>query len=191
MAADHPVAGYVAGLAFATTQTAAASGALSWLLLEWWHQRRPTALGIASGILAGLVAITPAAGHVTPAAALVFGFLAAVLCYFAVQLKQRLGYDDSLDAFGVHGVGGVTGALLTGVFCFMPVVGLTHGGGLGQLLKQGVGVGAALVFAVVGTLVIGGLLKATLGLRATDEEERDGLDVSVHGERAYHQAIAS
>ena len=191
VAADHPVAGYVAGLAFATTQTAAAAGALAWLLIEWWHQRRPTALGIASGILAGLVAITPAAGHVTPAAALFFGAVASCLCYVAVQMKQRLGYDDSLDAFGVHGVGGITGALLTGVFCFMPVVGLTHGGGLGQLFKQAVGVGAAIVFAIVGTLVIGYVLKATIGLRASDEEERDGLDISVHGERAYHQAIAS
>jgi Amt family ammonium transporter len=191
VAADHPVAGYVAGLAFATTQTAAAAGALSWLLIEWWHQRRPTALGVASGILAGLVAITPAAGHVTPGAALVFGAIAAALCYAAVQMKQRLGYDDSLDAFGIHGVGGVTGALLTGVFCFLPVVGLTHGGGAGQLVKQAVGVGVAIVFAAVGTLVIGLVLKAAIGLRATDEEERDGLDISVHGERAYHQTISS
>jgi ammonium transporter, Amt family len=128
---------------------------------------------------------------VTPAAALFFGAIASCLCYAAVQLKSRFGYDDSLDAFGVHGVGGITGALLTGVFCFMPVVGLTHGGGAGQLLKQAVGVGAAIVFAIVGTVVIAYILKATIGLRATDEEERDGLDISVHGERAYHQAIAS
>ena len=191
VAADHPVAGYVAGLAFATTQTAAASGALAWLLIEWLHQGRPTALGLASGILAGLVAITPAAGHVTPAAALAFGVIAAALCFVAIQMKQRLGYDDSLDAFGVHGVGGVTGALLTGVFCFLPVAGLTHGGGAGQLVKQAVGVGTAITFAVAGTLAIGLLLKATIGLRAADEQERDGLDISVHGERAYRNAIAS
>jgi len=191
VAADHPVAGYVAGLAFATTQTAAAAGAVMWLLIEWWHQRRPTSLGLASGILAGLVAITPAAGHVIPAAALVFGAVAAALCYGAVQVKQRLGYDDSLDAFGVHGVGGVVGALLTGVFCFTPVVGLVMGGGGGQLVKQAVGVAVAIVFAAVGTLVIAGGLRATIGLRATDDEERDGLDISVHGERAYHQGIAS
>jgi ammonium transporter, Amt family len=117
--------------------------------------------------------------------------VASALCYTAVQMKQRFGYDDALDAFGVHGVGGIIGALLTGVFCFMPVVGLTHGGGAGQLLKQAIGVGATIVFAVVGTLVIGYVLKATIGLRATDAEERDGLDISVHGERAYHQAIAS
>jgi Amt family ammonium transporter len=191
VAADHPVAGYVAGLAFATTQTAAASGALTWLLIEWWHQRRPTSLGLVSGILAGLVAITPAAGHVIPAAALLFGVLASVVCYSAVQMKQHFGYDDSLDAFGVHGVGGLLGALLTGVFCFTPVAGLMMGGGADQLVKQAVGAGVAIVFAVAGTCVIALALKATVGLRASDEEERDGLDVTVHGERAYHQVIAS
>ena len=191
VAADHPVAGYVAGLAFATTQTAAAAGAVMWLLIEWWHQRRPTSLGLASGILAGLVAITPAAGHVIPAAALVFGALAAAGCYAAVQVKSRLGYDDSLDAFGVHGIGGILGALLTGVFCFTPVAGLLAGGGAGQLVKQAVGAGVAIVFAGLGTLVIAAVLRATIGLRATDEQERDGLDISVHGERAYHQGIAS
>ena len=191
VAADHPVAGYVAGLAFATTQTAAAAGALTWLLIEWRRQRRPTSLGLASGILAGLVAITPAAGYVIPAAALLFGVLAAGACYGAVQLKQRLGYDDSLDAFGVHGVGGMLGALLTGVFCFTPVAGWALGGGAAQLVKQAAGVGVAVVFAALGTLLIAGVLKATIGLRATDEQERDGLDVTVHGERAYHQVISS
>jgi Amt family ammonium transporter len=191
VAADHPVAGYIAGLAFATTQTAAAAGALSWLLIEWAHQRRPTSLGLASGILAGLVAITPAAGHVAPAAALLFGALAAAFCYIGVQMKSRFGYDDSLDAFGIHGVGGLVGALLTGVFCFTPVAGLVYAGGGGQLLKQLVGSAAAVGFAVAGTLVLGLALKATVGLRATDDQERDGLDISVHGERAYHQAISS
>jgi len=191
VAIDHPVAGHVAGLAFATTQTAAAAGALTWLLIEWWHQRRPTSLGLASGILAGLVAITPAAGHVTPAAALVFGAVAATLCFLAVQVKPRFGYDDSLDAFGVHGVGGLIGALLTGLFCFIPVAGWAMGGGPGQFVKQAVGAGVAVAFAAAGTFVIAALLKATVGLRATDEEERDGLDISVHGERAYHQVISS
>jgi Amt family ammonium transporter len=191
VAIERPVAGHVAGLAFATTQTAAAAGALTWLLLEWHHQGRPTSLGLASGIIAGLVAITPAAGHVVPAAALLFGALAALACYGAVQLKHRFSYDDSLDAFGVHGVGGMLGALLTGVFCFTPVAGLALGGGVTQLGKQAVGVGVAIVFAVAGTLLIGALLRATLGLRATDEQERDGLDISVHGERAYHQVISS
>jgi len=191
VAAEHPVAGYTAGLAFATTQSAAAAGALTWLLIEWWHQRRPTSLGLVSGILAGLVAITPAAGHVIPASALLMGALASACCYSAVQMKQRVGYDDSLDAFGVHGVGGLVGALLTGVFCFTPVAGLVMGGGVSQLVKQAVGAGVAIVFAVAGTCVIALALKATLGLRATDEQERDGLDVTVHGERAYHQVISS
>jgi Amt family ammonium transporter len=106
-------------------------------------------------------------------------------------MKQRFGYDDSLDAFGVHGVGGLLGALLTGVLCFTPVAGLAMGGGAGQLVKQAVGAGVAIVFAVAGTCVIALALKATIGLRASDEEERDGLDVTVHGERAYHQVIAS
>jgi Amt family ammonium transporter len=191
VAADHPVAGYVAGLAFATTQTAAASGALTWLLIEWWHNRRPTSLGLVSGILAGLVAITPAAGHVVPAAALAFGAIAATVCYGAVQMKQRFDYDDSLDAFGIHGIGGLSGALLTGVFCFTPVAGLALGGGATQLLKQAAGAGVGIAFAVAGTCVIALILKATIGLRTTDEQERDGLDVTVHGERAYHHVIAS
>jgi Amt family ammonium transporter len=191
VAADHPVAGYVAGLAFATTQTAAASGALTWLLIEWWRNRRPTSLGLVSGVLAGLVAITPAAGHVVPAAALAFGAIAATVCYGAVQMKQHFDYDDSLDAFGIHGIGGLSGALLTGVFCFTPVAGLVLGGGATQLLKQAAGAGVSIAFAVVGTCVIAFILKATIGLRTTDEQERDGLDVTVHGERAYHHVIAS
>lgn len=185
VAVDHPVAGHIAGLAFTTTQTAAAAAALVWILVEWLHQGKPTTLGIASGIIAGLVAITPAAGHVQPVYALVFGAAASVVCYLAVQLKSKLRYDDTLDAFGVHGVGGALGALLTGVFCFTPVIGLIGGDGT-QLLKQAVGVGFGAAWAIVGTLVIGGLLKATIGLRASPAEERDGLDISVHGERGYH-----
>jgi Amt family ammonium transporter len=191
VAAEHPVAGHIAGLAFATTQTAAAAGALTWLLIEWWHQRRPTSLGLVSGILAGLVAITPAAGHVIPAAALAFGALGAAACYGAVQMKQRFTYDDSLDAFGVHGVGGLVGALLTGVFCFMPVAGLAAGGGGAQLVKQAAGAAVAIVFATSGTFIIARVLEATIGLRTSDEQERDGLDVTMHGERAYHTVVAS
>jgi ammonium transporter, Amt family len=189
VAVEHPVAGYVAGLAFTTTQTAAAAAALSWLLLEWRHQGKPTGLGLASGIIAGLVAITPAAGHVQPAAALAIGAIAALVCYGSVQAKGWLGYDDSLDAFGVHGVGGTVGALLTGVFCFTPVAGLLAGGGGGQLVKQAVGVLVATGFAAAGTLLIAALLRVTVGLRASDDEERDGLDISVHGERAYHGSV--
>jgi Amt family ammonium transporter len=144
-----------------------------------------------SGILAGLVAITPAAGHVIPAAALAFGAIAAALCYFAVQVKQRFEYDDALDAFGVHGVGGLIGALLTGIFCFTPVAGLVYGGGVTQLLKQAAGAGVGIAYGMAGTFVIASILKATIGLRTTDEQERDGLDITVHGERAYHNVIAS
>ncbi len=189
VAVEHPVAGYSAGLAFATTQTAAAAAALVWMLLEWRHQGKPTSLGLASGIIAGLVAITPAAGHVQPVWALFIGGLASLVCYLAVQLKSRLGYDDSLDAFGVHGIGGMLGAVLTGVFCFTPVQGLLFGGGFSQVGKQLLGVAAAIVFSVVGTLVIGLIIKAAIGLRATDEQERDGLDISVHGERGYHGGV--
>jgi ammonium transporter, Amt family len=191
VAADHPVAGHIAGLAFATTQSAAAAGGLTWLLVEWWHQRRPTSLGIVSGILAGLVAITPAAGHVTPLAALGFGVVAAAMCYAAVQAKSRFEYDDALDAFGVHGIGGLTGALLTGVFCFTPVAGLIAGGGFAQLGRQALGAAVAIIFAVAGTFVIARVLGATIGLRTSDDQERDGLDVTMHGERAYHHVVSS
>ncbi|MBS0198114.1 MAG: ammonium transporter [Planctomycetes bacterium] len=191
VAVEHPVAGFSAGLAFATTQTAAAAAALMWMLVEWRHQGKPTSLGLASGIIAGLVAITPAAGHVQPMWALVIGALASIVCYWAVQLKGKLGYDDSLDAFGVHGVGGLLGALLTGVFCFTPVAGLVAGGGFGQLGKQVLGCAAAIAFACVGTAVIAAVLQATIGLRASDEQERDGLDISVHGERGYHAGVGA
>jgi len=185
VAADKPVAGGVAGLAFTTTQSAAAAAGLMWMLVERWRHGKVTSLGLASGIVAGLVAVTPAAGHVKPWAALLIGAAASVVCYFAVQLKGRLGYDDSLDAFGVHGVGGVLGALLTGVFCFTPAQGVLFGH-FGQLGKQALGVGAAIVFAGAGTFVIATVLKLTMGLRVPDTEERDGLDVLVHGERGYH-----
>ena len=185
VAVEHPVAGASAGLAFATTQTAAATAALVWMLIEWHHTGKPTSLGMASGIVAGLVAITPAAGHVTPLWAIVIGGLSSVICYGAVRMKSRLGYDDSLDAFGVHGVGGIWGALATGLFAVTPVVGLL-GGNVGQLGKQALGVGVTIVFAGLGTLLIGGLLKASIGLRVSEQQERDGLDISAHGERGYH-----
>ncbi|MFO0675199.1 MAG: ammonium transporter [Polyangiaceae bacterium] len=185
VAVEVPVSGHVAGLAFATTQTAAASAALTWMLLEWKLLAKPTGLGIATGCIAGLVAITPAAGHVTPLWALVIGSITAVVCFRAVQLKSRFRYDDALDAFGVHGVGGAVGAILTGVFCFMPSRGLIFGSGL-QLAKQFAGVGAAAVFAGIGTFVLAKLVDRTMGLRVTEEQEGDGLDISLHGERAYH-----
>lgn len=186
--AETPVAGHIAGLAFTTTQSAAASAALVWMLVEWWHRGKPTSLGMASGIVAGLVAVTPAAGHVQPIWAMVIGAVASMVCYGAVQLKGRLGYDDSLDAFGVHGVGGLWGALATGIFCTIPVTGLIGGSGV-QLWKQTVGVAVAIVFSFVGTLIIGLIVKATVGLRVAEQQERDGLDISVHSERGYHMQM--
>ncbi len=182
---SEPAAGWTAGLAFTTTQTAAAAAALVWVLIEWKHRGKPTSLGIASGIVAGLVAVTPAAGHITPLYALVIGGVASLLCYGAVQLKGKLGYDDSLDAFGVHGVGGAWGAIATGIFCSVGASGLIFGD-VGQFGKQVAGVGVAAVFAFVGTLIIGLAVKHTMGLRVTEEQERDGLDLTVHGEQGYH-----
>ena len=185
VAVEHPVAGASAALAFATTQTAAATAALVWLMIEWLQTGKPTSVGMASGIVAGLVAITPAAGHVMPLAAVVIGAVASLVCYGAVRLKSRLGYDDSLDAFGVHGVGGIWGALATGLFCVIPVAGL-FGGNPAQLMKQLLGVMVTLAFAGFGTFVIASLLRVTMGLRVSEQQERDGLDITVHGERGYH-----
>ena len=185
VAFDPPVAGAIAGLAFTTTQTAAAAAALVWMLLEWKHTGKPTSVGMASGIVAGLVAITPGAGHVMPMYALLIGGVASAVCYFAVQMKNRFGYDDALDAFGVHGVGGIWGALATGIFCSIPVKGLIFGE-FAQVGKQLAGIGAGIALAVVGTLVISLVVKAALGLRVSEAQERDGLDISVHGERGYH-----
>jgi len=155
------------------------------MLVEWWHTGKPTSVGMASGIVAGLVAITPAAGHVTPLGAIAIGAVSSLACYGVVRLKHRTGVDDSLDAFSVHGVGGMWGALATGIFCFTPVAGLIAGS-WAQLGKQAVGVVATIVFAGVGTLVIGMFLKRTIGLRVSEAQERDGLDIAVHGERGYH-----
>ncbi|MFO0973056.1 MAG: ammonium transporter [Phycisphaerae bacterium] len=189
VAAEFPAAGHVAALAFTTTQTAAAAAGLVWVAIEFWHHRKATSLGMASGIVAGLVAITPAAGHVQPLWALPIGAISSLLCYGAVQLKSRLGYDDSLDAFGVHGVGGVWGALATGLFCSVPVVGVVGGSGA-QLVKQLVGTGVSIAFAIAGTVAIAALVRATLGLRVSEAHERDGLDAALHGERGYHLELA-
>jgi Amt family ammonium transporter len=192
VAVEFPVAGFTAGLAFTTTQTAAAAGGLAWLAIEWFHHGKATSLGLASGVVAGLVAITPAAGHVEPWSAIVLGVVAAFVCFVAVRAKSRLGYDDTLDAFGVHGIGGLVGALLTGVFCVAHTAnpGLMYGGGFTQLGLQALGCAAGITYAVVGTLLIGGLLKVTRGLRVSDVEERNGLDITLHGERGYHHEFA-
>jgi ammonium transporter, Amt family len=175
--------------AFTTTNTAAAAAALGWMLTEWSSRGKPTVLGAASGAVAGLVAITPAAGFVTPMAALVIGGLAGVLCYTACNMKTKLGYDDSLDVVGVHGIGGTWGALATGIFASKAVNegganGLLYGEP-GQLWKQVVAVAATLVLGFVMTFVILKVLDAIMGLRITEDDEMAGLDLSQHSETAY------
>ncbi len=184
------VADGLAGSAFLTTNTSAAAGALAWMFTEWAVNRKPTVLGIASGIVAGLVAITPAAGFVGLGASLVIGVAAGVLGFFSVaKLKHRIGYDDSLDAFGVHGVCGTFGALATGLFAD-PAINAT-GTGLffgnpGQLLIQAVSIASTALFTAVATIVLVYVTKAlTGGLRVDEENEVTGLDSAVHGERAF------
>jgi len=179
----------VAALAFVTTHVSAASAALAWVLVEWRHRGKPTMLGFVSGLVAGLVAITPAAGYVSPAASLIIGAVAGVGCYGAVLLKERWHYDDSLDAFGVHGVGGILGAILTGVFAQKALNadgadGLLAGNPM-QLVKQLAGVVAAGAYSVVLTWVLLKAVDRVVGLRVTKDEEMEGLDESQHGESGY------
>ncbi len=180
----------VAALALLTTHAGAAGGALGWLFVEWAHRKKPTALGVASGLVAGLVAVTPAAGFVAPWAALVIGLVGGVGCYGAVLAKYKYGYDDSLDAFGVHGVGGLLGALLTGVFADKRLNaagadGLFYGGGVRPILIQALACAAAAAYAAVVTLVLLKILDRTMGLRVAQSDEREGLDTTQHGEDAY------
>jgi len=175
--------------AFVATNSGAAAAALSWMGAEWLLRGKPTVLGAASGAVAGLVAITPAAGFVSPLSALVIGGVAGVVCLLACMLKPRLGYDDALDVVGVHCVGGVTGALLTGIFASKAVNpagadGLLHGNP-SQLLIQFTAVASTLVFCFVGAFVLLKLVDALVGLRVVEEEEIAGLDLSQHGETAY------
>jgi len=175
----------VAAVAFITTLVAPAAASLAWMAIEWMHAGKPTAIGFASGILAGLVAITPAAGFVTPMAAIPIGVISGIICYMAVELKGKLGYDDSLDAFGVHGVGGITGALLTGVFASVGATGLLLGNPQ-QLMLQLEGVVITIVYAVVCTIIIGFMLQKTIGFKVSVSEENIGLDRTQHGEIAYN-----
>lgn len=180
----------VAGMAMLVTQYATATAAMTWLLCEWVFHGKPSALGIASGAVAGLVAITPASGFAGPMGSLVIGFAAGLLCYFAsVRLKRVVGYDDSLDAFGVHAVGGIVGAILTGVFVDAAFggKGLAEGVTLGaQVWKQTVGVLATLVYDAIATLLILRILDATMGLRVNEEQETEGLDLVLHDEAGYN-----
>jgi Amt family ammonium transporter len=181
-----------AGMAMAVTQIATAAAALAWAFAEWGTKGKPSVLGIASGAVAGLVAITPASGFVLPGPALLIGVAAGVGCFWgATSLKHALGYDDSLDAFGVHGVGGIIGALLTGVFAYGPLSATTAApqgvniGGLAQFESQVIAVVTTLVYSGVMTLIILMVTKALVGLRVEREEEREGLDLVLHGEQIF------
>ncbi len=182
-------AGSIACLAFFNTQIATGAAALSWVVAEWVYQGKPTTLGVVSGALAGLVAVTPAAGFVGPMSSVILGFVAGVLCYGAVILKAKIGYDDSLDVVGVHGVGGSWGALATGLFATVAVNpdganGLFFGNAH-QFLIQLLGIIVAIVFSMVVTTLILKLVDRTVGLRLSREEEIQGLDVTQHSEMGY------
>ncbi len=174
-----------AGMAMAVTQIATATAALAWMAVEWIRDGKPSVLGIASGAIAGLVAITPAAGFIAPGAALVLGAIAGVVCYWAVTwLKLKLGYDDSLDVFGVHGVGGIVGALLTGVFASEAIggtAGLLEGNAM-QVVKQAEGIAAIIVYTAVVSAVLIKLIDLVMGIRVDEDSEREGLDIRLHGE---------
>jgi len=171
-----------AGMAMAVTQIATGTAALGWMFAEWVFKGKPSVLGIASGAVAGLVAITPASGFVGPVGALVIGVAAGVICFWAAtSLKKMLGYDDSLDAFGVHAIGGIVGALLTGIFAVESIGGTA--GSMGQLMIQAKGVGITIAYTAVVTFIILKVLDMVMGLRVTEEQEREGLDIALHGER--------
>jgi len=178
-------AGGLAGLALATTTVAPAAAGLTWMIAEWIHAGKPSALGFGSGVVAGLVVITPAAGFVQPGAAILMGIAGGLVCYLGIMVKAKLKYDDSLDAFGVHGIGGTVGAILTGVFATVGATGLTSGN-FKQFVTQLIAVGAAGAYAVIVTLVIAFVLDKTIGLRVEKEDEIRGLDQTQHSESAYN-----
>ncbi|WP_312854441.1 ammonium transporter [Paludibacterium denitrificans] len=168
-----------AGMAMVTTQVATGMAALAWMLIEWITKKKPSVLGIASGAVAGLVAITPAAGFVDVKGALIIGLAAGLVCFWgATALKHALGYDDSLDAFGVHGIGGILGALLTGVFAVKEI-----GGADGSLATRALGVGVTAVYCAIVTFILLKIIDVIMGLRVAEDEEREGLDLVLHGER--------
>ncbi|MEK9629993.1 MAG: ammonium transporter [Nitrospinota bacterium] len=180
----------VAGMAMAVTQVATAAAALSWMLIEWVKHGKPSVLGIASGAVAGLVAITPASGAVGPMGAMIIGFASGAVCFLAsTTLKRAMGYDDSLDVFGIHAVGGIVGAILTGVFCAESLGGAGFGGDItsigGQIMVQILGVGATIIYTGIVSFIILKVLDGVMGLRVTEDEESEGLDLASHGERGY------
>jgi Amt family ammonium transporter len=180
-----------AGMAMTVTQIATAAAALGWMFAEWIAKGKPSVLGAASGAVAGLVAITPASGFVLPGGSLVIGVVAGVGCFWsATSLKHMLGYDDSLDAFGVHGIGGIIGALLTGVFSYGPLSATDatpdgSPGGMSQFILQCEGVASTIVITGVGTFILLMIVKAIFGLRVNEDEEREGLDIVLHGEQVF------
>lgn len=175
--------------AFVATHLATAAAALGWVAAEWWVTGKPTVLGAASGAVAGLVAITPASGFVGPMSSLIIGAVAGVLCYSAVRMKPRLGYDDALDVVGVHGVGGTWGALATGLFASVAVNAAGANGAFygnpAQLGVQAIAVAATIGFAFVGSVILYKIVDVTVGLRVDEQDEEGGLDLSEHGENAY------
>jgi Amt family ammonium transporter len=194
----------VAAVAFVATNTSAAAAALMWVILEWVLRGKPTAVGIATGAVAGLVGITPAAGFVTPLSAILIGAITAFCCFFAISLKSKWQFDDSLDTFPVHGVGGTVGAILTGIFAtklvnsaggngllFGETGGLFQGNDPSQVFKQLVGIVITYILAGVGTFVLLKILDATIGLRVKPNTEVQGVDISEHGEEGYGEEFAS
>ncbi len=188
---------------FVTTMIASAAAGLMWLILEWVLRQKPTAVGIASGFLAGLVGITPCAGYVSPLAAILVGAITSTCCFFAVSLRAKLQFDDSLDAFPIHGIGGTVGAILTGVFAskeFYQIMGpdgktpINLGvpdGNPQQIVTQLISIVATYAFAAIGTFIILKALSLVMPLRAKEESEYQGLDISEHGEEGYGEEFAS
>ncbi len=183
-------AGGLASSAFVTTHVAAAAASLGWMVVEWRHRGKPTTLGAASGAVAGLVVITPAAGFVGVMPALLMGFLGGMLCYGGVLMKSKFGYDDALDVVGVHGLGGTFGALATGLFCSKAINpaspdGFFAGGGLDQTVTQLVSIAGTWAFCFIGSYILFKIVDAVVGLRVDAEDETKGLDISQHGESGY------
>ena len=180
----------VAGMVLVNTQVATAAAVLGWMFIEWMVKGKPSMLGAASGAVAGLVAITPACGFVGPMGAIILGIIAGVVCFWAVtSLKRMFGYDDSLDVFGVHGIGGIIGAILTGVLMSKDLGGVGYAEGVtmgGQLWNQIVAVAVTIVWCGVISLILYKLIDMVIGLRVTEDKEREGLDITEHGETAYH-----
>jgi Amt family ammonium transporter len=182
-------AGGLAGSAFLATNTATAAALISWVMMDVIKTGKPTLLGAISGAIAGLVAITPAAGFVTMGGALVIGFLVSIFCYIAIStVKSKFGYDDALDVFGIHGVGGMWGALATGIFAAPFVNSLGTGalyGNPGQIVTQIIGIAVVAVYCLIVTLIIGVVIDKTIGLRVDVKEEVEGLDTHLHEESGY------